>query len=130
MGFFDKLKEKIATRSDDFEPEEHQPEDYVEISHDSQGDKHSRILVRPFVIEEFGDIKPVLDCLREGYTIALVNIATLKEKDMIELKRVVNKLRKTCDAIDGDIAGFGEDWLVATPNFASVDRNIPRTIIE
>jgi len=49
---------------------------------------------------------------------------------MIELKRVVNKLRKTCDAIDGDIAGFGEDWLVATPNFASVDRNIPRTIIE
>ncbi|MBT5022750.1 cell division protein SepF [Candidatus Woesearchaeota archaeon] len=122
MGFFDKLKEKIATRSDDFEPEEHQPEDYVEISHDSQGDKHSRILVRPFVIEEFGDIKPVLDCLREGYTIALVNIRPLKDKDLVELKRAINKLKKTCEAIEGDIAGFSDDWVAVTPSFAKIYR--------
>ena len=41
--------------------------------------------------------KTVLDDLREGYTIALVNIKPLKEKDLIELKRAINKIKKTCD---------------------------------
>ena len=34
----------------------------------------------------------------------------------------LNKLKKTCDAIEGDIAGFGEDWIVVTPSFAKVYR--------
>ena len=46
----------------------------------------------------------------------------LKDKDIIELKRAVNKLKKTCDAIEGDIAGFGDDWIVVTPSFAQVHR--------
>jgi len=41
----------------------------------------------------------------------------------LSTKRVVNKLKKTCDAIDGDIAGFGEDWIVVTPAFAQVARS-------
>ena len=44
------------------------------------------------------------------------------EKDLVELKRAVNKLKKTTDAIDGDIAGFGDDWIVVTPSFATVHR--------
>jgi len=60
--------------------------------------------------------------LREGTTIALINIRPLKDKDIIELKRAVNKLKKTCDAIEGDIAGFGEDWIVVTPSFAQIYR--------
>ena len=35
----------------------------------------------------------------------------------------INKLKKTCDAIEGDIAGFGEDYIVAVPNFAEIYRN-------
>jgi len=42
---------------------------------------------------------------------------------MLELKRVVSKLKKTCDAIEGDIAGFGEDWIVITPSFGEIYRN-------
>ena len=80
-------------------------------------------MVRPFIIEDFADIKPALDALREGYTIALVNIKPLKDRDIVELKRAINKLKKTTDAIDGDIAGFGDDWIVVTPSFASVFRN-------
>lgn len=79
-------------------------------------------MVKPYSIEDFSDIKPVLDSLREGYTIALVNIKPIKDKDIIELKRAINKLKKTCDAIEGDIAGFGEDWIVVTPSFAHVHR--------
>jgi len=97
-------------------------DDYVEIDANLSKDNKSKINVRPFVIQDFGDIKPVLDSLRGGMTIALVNIKQLKERDIVELKRAVNKLKKTCDAIEGDIAGFGEDWVVVTPSFAQIHR--------
>jgi len=46
----------------------------------------------------------------------------LKEKDVSELKRAIDKLKKTIEANEGDIAGFGENWLIATPSFAKVWR--------
>ena len=94
-------------------------QEYVELD-TTQAEPKSKVLVRPFVISNFEDIKDVLDSLREGSTIALVNIKSLKEKDIIELKRVINKLKKTTDAISGDIAGFGDDYIIATPNFARI----------
>ena len=47
----------------------------------------------------------------------------MKDKDIVELKRTINKLKKTCDAIEGDIAGISEDWIVVTPSFARVHRD-------
>ncbi|MEK6900336.1 MAG: cell division protein SepF, partial [Nanoarchaeota archaeon] len=85
--------------------------------------KKSKILIKPFVLEDFADVKDTLDALRDGYTIALVNIKPLREKDLVELKRAISKLRKTCEAIEGDIAGFGEDYVVAVPYFAKIHRN-------
>ena len=122
-GFLTKVKDKLSSKEyfDEEFPEEFS-EDYIELDTGAKSEK-SKIKIRPFIVKDFADIKEPLDCLREGYTIALVNIGPIKERDVIELKRVVNKLKKTCEAIDGDIAGFGEDWLVATPSFASVHRN-------
>lgn len=121
MGFFSRLKEKLATSqgSDVLEGAE---QGYVELGSESGLDTRSKLMVRPFVIEEFEHIKPILDSLREGHTIALINIKPLKDKDLIELKRAINKLKKTCDAIEGDIAGFGENWIAAVPNFAYIHR--------
>ena len=102
-------------------PEEFE-DDYLEIDTKSDIKNKAKIFVRPFVVENFDDIRGILDSLREGYTIALINIKPIKDRDMVELKRVVNKLKKTCDAIEGDIAGFGEDWIVVTPSFAHVYR--------
>ena len=121
VKFLSKFKDKFINdfESDSF-PEEF-AEDYVELDSAAETPK-AKIIVRPFVIEDFADIKPTLDALREGYTIALINIKPLKEKDIVELKRAINKLRKTCDAIDGDIAGLGEDYVVAAPYFARIYR--------
>lgn len=116
--FFLQLKDKLTRPREEF-PEE-SFEEYVEL--DQRKEEKSRIIVRPYVMEEFEDIKGILDCLREGSTIALINIKPLKDKDLIELKRAINKLRKTCDAIEGDIAGFGEDYIVAVPYFAQIHR--------
>jgi SepF-like predicted cell division protein (DUF552 family) len=119
---FLRIKEKLSDKMSGGK-EEDKAEDYVELGAEQVEEGKTKIVVRPFVIEEFDDIKGVLDALREGYTIALVNIRPLKEKDLIELKRAINKIKKTADAIDGDIAGFGEDYIVATPSFASVYRS-------
>ena len=116
----EKLSEKMGREN---EEEEKAAEEYVELGPESIEEGKAKIIVRPFVVEDFDDIKQILDVLREGYTIALVNIRPLKDKDLIELKRAINKLKKTADAIDGDIAGFGEDYIVATPSFASVYRS-------
>ena len=105
-------------------------DEYVEIDTSAGKTGKTKIIVRPFVIQDFGDIKPILDSLREGMTVALINIKPLKERDIIELKRAVSKLKKTCEAIDGDIAGFGEDWVVVTPSFAQVHRTGTEVISE
>lgn len=118
MGFLDTLKAKLGggQRFDELESEE----GYVEL--DTDAVERSKVLVRPFQLEQFEDVKPVLNALREGYTIALVNIKPLKDRDLVELKRAINKLKKTTDAIEGEIAGFGEDYIVVTPSFASIYR--------
>ena len=116
MKLFSKIKESIGSPSYE---EEVDREGYVELDTENE-DVKSKILVRPFTINDFEDIKPILDSLREGYTIALINIKPLKDKDLIELKRAINKLKKTTDAIEGEIAGFGEDYIVVTPSFAKI----------
>ena len=119
MAIFSRIKNKVlGIPDDDF------IDDYVEIDtkKNNLGDK-SKIVIKPYTMQDFGDIKEALDDLREGFTIALINIKYLKDKDIVELKRAVNKLKKTCDAIEGDIAGFGDDWIVVTPSFAQIFRN-------
>ena len=118
--FLSQIKEKIVG-PEYGELNEKDNEGYVELATDDD-DARSKTVVRPFLLEDFEDVKPVLDALREGHTIALVNIKPLKEKDIVELKRAVNKLKKTTDAIDGEIAGFGDDYIVVTPSFATIYR--------
>ncbi len=121
VDFLSVIKEKLKGLGSAGYKDAEQTEDYVELDTDVE-DVKSKITIRPFVIDDFEDIKPILDSLREGRTIALVNIKPLKEKDLVELKRAVNKIKKTTDAIEGEIAGFGDDYIVVTPSFAQIYR--------
>ena len=121
MGFFSSLKEKFTGPT--YEDVAEEGQEYVEVGADHEGGPKQKVVVRPFVLEVFDDVKPVLDSLREGYTVALINIRPLKDKDLVELKRAINKLKKTCDAIEGEIAGFGDDYIVVCPQFASIYRS-------
>ena len=120
MGFLSKVREAMAGESSRV-LDEAEDEGYVELGAEKSACE-SKITVRPFVLQDFESIKPILESLRDGHTIALINIQALKEKDLVELKRAINKLKKTCDAIEGDIAGFGDDWIAAVPSFAKIHR--------
>lgn len=119
--FLLRLKEKFTQPADEGYVDD--ASEYLQVDHAPVKEDKSKVMVRPFVLEEFEDIKEILDVLREGSTIALVNIRPLKEKDLVELKRAVSKLRKTCEAIEGEVAGFGEDYIVAVPYFARIYRH-------
>ena len=104
-----KIKEGIAGV---FKGEEEQPE-YIEIDLGREV-KKSKVIVRTFTLKSFEDINPILNALREGYTIAIIDIKPLKTKNLIELKRAISKIRKTVDALEGGINGFGENIIIAT----------------
>jgi len=97
-----------------------QVSDYIEVDVGRDVPKKGKIVLRPFVLKTFEDTNRILEILREGNTIALIDIKPLKTKDIIELKRSISKLKKTVDALEGNIAGFGENIILATPPFVDI----------
>lgn len=93
--------------------------EYIEIDLGQEA-KKNKILVRPFVLRQFEDINEILNALREGYSIAIIDMKPLRTKDVVELKRAISKIKKTIEALEGSIAGFGENILIVTPSFAEI----------
>jgi len=118
---FKKIKKAFSERSfgDEFNDE------YIEI--DLGKEEHeSKIFVKLFTLKDYDDVSGILDILREGYTIAIIDIKILRQKDSIELKRAISKIKKTVDALEGSIAGFGENMVIATPSFAKIHKEAPK----
>ena len=121
---FKKIKEAFSAPVID----EVEGEDYLEIDVGEEK-KDKKVLVKLFNLKEYDDANAVLNALREGYTIAVIDIKVLKKKDPIELKRAVSKIKKTTDALEGSIAGFGENTIIVTPSFAKIEKEVipPKT---
>lgn len=113
---FDKLRKMMSTPEEDFSDGE-----YIEIDL-GQERKDKKILVKLFNLKHYEDVNQILNALREGYTIAIIDMKVLKGKDPIELKRAISKIKKTTDALEGSIAGFGENIVIVTPSFATIHK--------
>ncbi|MCD6576066.1 MAG: cell division protein SepF [Nanoarchaeota archaeon] len=116
----DKFKDFLSKLTGKTVIKKENEEEFIELEPDEMHKKTAKVFVKYFILTDFADIKPVIDALREGYTIALIKIKPLKDKDMNELKRAINKVKRTCEAIDGEIVGIDEDWIIAVPNFIEV----------
>ena len=113
---FDKFRKSLSGKTG-----KESDEDYLEIDL-SQGKEEHKVVVKLFVLKNYDDVNKVLSALREGYTIAVIETKVLRQKDPIELKRVISKIKKTVDALEGSIVGFRENIVIATPAFAKIDR--------
>jgi len=100
-------------------------DDYLEIDL-GQEEKEKKVLIKLFVLKDYEEVNEILNALREGYTIAIINIKVLRKKDPIELKRAVSKIKKTTDALEGSIAGFGENTIIVTPSFAKIHKDVSK----
>ena len=95
--------------------------EYLEIDLGKE-EKDQKVSVKLFVLKDYEETTAILNDLREGYTIAIIDIKVLRQKDPIELKRAISKIKKTIDALEGNIAGFGENMVIATPSFARIHK--------
>lgn len=95
--------------------------EYIEVN--EAEDSKGPLKIRVATLNDFASTEVVQTYLRAG-DIVWVKIKPLKEKDMTELKRAVDRLRKTVMAINGDIAGVDEDYLVATPAGVVIHREV------
>lgn len=98
-------------------------EDYLEIDLGKE-EPQNKVKVQVFVLNTYEDTNSILNALREGYTIAIIDFKVLKQKDPIELKRAISKIKKTVDALEGSIAGH-ENLIIITPSFAKIYKQEP-----
>ena len=113
MAFLEKLLGKGFSELGD--------EAYVEVDAGSSDAAGGKIPIRVDKLSDFQDTDRIQKSIRDG-AVVLVKIKSLKEKDLSELKRAIDKLRKTCVAINGDIAGIDDDFIILCPAFAHVER--------
>lgn len=116
---FKKIKNMFSGSSN----EEPMEDDYLEIDLE-QEKKSNKIMIKLFSLENYEDSNQILNAIREGYTIAVIDIKGLKKKDPIELKRAISKIKKTIDALEGSIAGFGENTVIVAPAFADISKSV------
>jgi len=82
----------------------------LEPTTENQGKAHIRIET----INDYRDVEGIQKQVREG-NIVFLRIRKMRERDIGELKRVVERLRRTTIAMNGDIIGVDEDFLILTP---------------
>ena len=96
-------------------------DEYLEIDLGKE-EQEQKVFVKLFAIKDYEEVNVILNALREGYTIAVIDIKALRQRDPLELKRAVAKIKKTTDAMEGNIAGFGENVVIVTPSFAKIHK--------
>jgi SepF-like predicted cell division protein (DUF552 family) len=117
------MRFKLFSNGDYSETDDMENDEYVEVNvMDKRVGVSGTMGIKIEKLEDFADTDRVLRSVRKGNVIFL-KIKGLKEKDIGELKRAVEKLKKTVVANNGDIAGVEQDWLILTPEYANVERD-------
>ena len=96
------------------------PEDRVELDEEVFKEERS-FSVAVENLKTYSDAEKIQQMVREGKLVFL-RIKEMRENDINELKRAVERLKKTINASDGDIVGVDEDILIVCPNNARVYR--------
>jgi len=96
-------------------------DEFIEIEPEAAS-RAQEIPVRIAHLNEYSDADKIQKAVRGGH-IVFVKIKKLKEKDMSELKRAIERLRKTVTAIDGDIVGVDENYVLVAPSYARVSHH-------
>jgi len=81
------------------------------------------LVLRLIVLESYGDTEDILRTLRNGDTMAVVKIRPLRDKDMSELKRAVNRLKTHCTATGAQMVALDDNWIMVVPPTVEIERS-------
>ena len=90
----------------------------IKLKRKEEAEQEKIVNVRIENIKNIEEVDRIANFLRDG------NIVFLRSRitNLEEYKRVVEKLKKVCVAINGDIVGIGENNLLVVPSFAKIVR--------
>jgi SepF-like predicted cell division protein (DUF552 family) len=94
-------------------------EEFIELN--TEGEDRRKVNIRIENLNDYRDVEEIQKMLREG-NIIFLRIKKIRDRDLGELKRSVERLRKTSIAMNGDIIGIDEDYLILVPPFAKIYR--------
>ena len=73
---FDKIKKAFLGSINEVDDAE-----YIEIDL-GQDKKNKKILVKLFTLKQYEDVNQILNALRQGYTIVIIDMKVLKQKEL------------------------------------------------
>lgn len=99
-------------------------EDYVDFNHmmDRAPGTEGKTTIKIDKLTDYKDAERIQKEVREG-RIIIAETETLKEKDVGELRRAIERIRKTVIAINGDIVMGPKSMLIICPSSAVVLRS-------
>jgi len=89
-----------------------------EIEAKEEMEQLKTVNVKIETIKSIEEVERIANFLRDGSIVFLRSQFTNLE----DYKRVIEKLKKVCVAINGDIVGIGENNLLVVPSFAKIVR--------
>jgi len=81
-----------------------------------------KLVLGLMVMERYADVEKVLNRFRKGNAIILVKVTPLRNKDMAELKKAVERLKTHCEVTGSDLAALDDNWLVLVPPVVEIAR--------
>ena len=82
----------------------------------------SRLKLSLMVMERYVDIEKVLARFRKADTVLLVRVSPLRDKDMNELRKAVDRLKTHCEVTGSDLAALDDNWIVLVPPVVEIAR--------
>lgn len=105
---------------EDYEKKEE--EEYIDFNKIIEQPKtEGKIVVKMEKLLGYKDAEKIQKEVREG-KIVIAETEQLKNKDIGELKRAIERIRKTVVAIEGDIVMGPKSMLIVCPNYAVISR--------
>ena len=74
------------------------------------------------VMERYADVEKILNRFRKGDAVILVKVTPLRNKDMAELKKAIERLKTHCEVTGADLAALDDNWIVLVPPVVEIAR--------
>jgi len=74
------------------------------------------------VMERYADIEKVLARFRKGDAVVLVKVTPLRNKDMNELRKAIDRIKTHCGVTGSDLAALDDNWVVLVPPVVEISR--------
>lgn len=100
----------------------HRAEEEHVIEAQVKKETQPRLKMGLMVMERYADLEKILSRFRKGDTVLLVKISPLREKDMGELKKVIERLKTHCGVTGSDLAALDDNWIVLVPPVVEIAR--------